>query len=222
MKCYLFLLILCWYCHDVFSINVYKKKEKKEEQFKHSSRRNTKVCTNTSPNICTRYKLALYRVLEVYILPGWEASRQRVRLFFRLESTDRTRFGGVLAVSWFCLSGNSHKRRFHSDNVPIHSATCSCFEYDGVLLLIITITVLVIINNYLMVWRSFAWWDFSVYCFLDNSHSHNLLGFFVVFFPICDHKFNFFFERILTFDACQLHFRESHLRCVSAAVCNRA
>lgn len=71
-----------------------KKKEKKEEQFKHSSRRNTKVCTNTSPIICTRYKLALYRVLEVYILPGWEASRQRVRLFFRLESTDRRRFGG--------------------------------------------------------------------------------------------------------------------------------
>lgn len=40
--------------------------------------------------------------------------------------------------------------RFHWDNLPIHSDTCSCFEYDGVLLLIIIITVLVIINNYLM------------------------------------------------------------------------
>ena len=39
IKCYLFLLILCWYCHDVLSINVYKK----QEQFKHSSKRNTET-----------------------------------------------------------------------------------------------------------------------------------------------------------------------------------
>lgn len=42
------------------------------------------------------------------------------------------------------------KHRFHLDNLPIHSAKCSCYEYDGVLLLIIIITVMVIINNYLM------------------------------------------------------------------------
>lgn len=42
------------------------------------------------------------------------------------------------------------KHRFYLDNLPIHSAKCSCYEYDGVLLLIIIITVMVIINNYLM------------------------------------------------------------------------
>lgn len=142
----------------MFSINVYKKtkrerKTKKEEQFKHSSRRNTKVCTNTSPNICTRYKLALYPLYPRGLHSARPGSAEAEGSFvfpFKIYRSEkiRRRFS---AVSWFWLKGSSQKRRFHSDNVPIHSATCSCFEYDGVLLLIITITVLVIINNYLMV-----------------------------------------------------------------------
>lgn len=145
---------------------------KKTEQFKHSSRRNIKVCTNTSPNICTRYKLTLYRVLEVYHLyaSSWEDARRRD--FFKIWSLHV----GDSSEKVFVRSRERMQRRnpakqthrFHWDNLPIHSATCSCFEYDGVLLLIIIITVLVIINNYLMAWRSFAWWDLSVYCFLDN------------------------------------------------------
>lgn len=42
-----------------------------------------------------------------------------------------------------------NKHSFHLDNLPIHSATCYCYEYDGVLLLMIITTVMVIINNYL-------------------------------------------------------------------------
>lgn len=65
----------------------------KNEQFKHSSQRNTKVCTNTSPNICTRYKLTLYHVLEVYNLHvrSWEGARWRG--FLNLKSAGRRQFG---------------------------------------------------------------------------------------------------------------------------------
>lgn len=126
----------------------------KNEQFKHSSQRNTKVCTNTSPNICTRYKLTLYRILEVYILLG----RHKAQEFLSFEvcrfETARTRFLAVYVWSRERIQRRNpakQKHKFHSDNLPTHSATCSCFEYDGVLLLIIIITVLVIINNYLMV-----------------------------------------------------------------------
>lgn len=143
----------------------------KNEQFKHSSRRNTKVCTNASLNICTWYKLTLYRVLEVYNLHArsWEGTE--VEGFFKFEVCRLETIRRFLAA--FVWSRErmqrqnpaKRKHRIHSDNLPIHSITCSCFEYDGVLLLIIIITVLVIINNYLMTWRSFAWWDLSVYCF---------------------------------------------------------
>lgn len=147
----------------------------KNEQFKHSSQRNTKVCTNTSPNICTRYKPTLYHVLEVYNLHmrSWEGARWRGFFKFKVcrSETIRRRFSTVFVWSRERIQRRNpakQRHRFHLDNLPIHSATCSCFEYDGVLLLIIIITVLVIINNYLMAWCSFAWWDLSVYCFLDN------------------------------------------------------
>lgn len=55
----------------------------------------------------------------------------------------------------------------HLDNLPTHSSTCS-YEYDGVLLLVIIITVMVIINNLSYGVMFFYLVEFKCLLFLDN------------------------------------------------------
>lgn len=98
-----------WFCVDIvmmYSVLMCTK----NEQFKHSSQRNTKVCTNTSPNICTRYKLTLYRGLEVYNLHAYSWEGTRRWSFLNWKSAGRRQFG---EGSWRFLFG--HVKGYKND-----------------------------------------------------------------------------------------------------------
>lgn len=134
------------------------------------AQRKKKLCTNLSPDICTRYFVSL-RFTFCTSTADWsmEGIVLREDFFYQHEIGDNSRRSKKELVTARFLF--SHVKCGYRDDKFIrtifllHSAKCSCYEYDGVLLLIIIITVMVIINNYLMMWCSFTWWDLSVYCF---------------------------------------------------------
>ena len=118
--------------------------------------------------------MLMCRVLKVYILyelkvwlinGGYCIERGFVFLLFfcfpfflssenqrYLHRSRKERFGFCSVMCWRIQrwKAEEQRHRLHLDNLPIHSTKCSCYKYDGVLLLMIIITVMVIINNYLM------------------------------------------------------------------------